>query len=85
MNDNDESGRTSHLPRWGIFEIGRWSVNTMSYCGAERMEVTRQVQHLEKSLTALEKQGASPEEIEIVRDRLVAAMARLAAIGDCGD
>jgi hypothetical protein len=57
----------------------------VSYCSAERMEVTRQVQHLEKSLTALEKQGASPEEMQVVRDRLVAALARLASIGDCGD
>jgi hypothetical protein len=49
------------------------------------MEVTRQVQHLEKSLTEMEKQGVSPEEMQVVIDRLVAAMARLAAIGDCGD
>jgi uncharacterized protein (DUF2267 family) len=57
----------------------------MSYCTAERMEATRRVQHLEKSLIAVEKQNASPERLQVVKDRLLAAQDKLATIGDCGD
>jgi hypothetical protein len=57
----------------------------MSYCSAQRLAKTRQVQLLEQNLRELTQAGAPISQLEIVKQRLIAAQAELAALGDCGD
>ena len=48
------------------------------------MAAVRQVQLLEQSLLEIQR-GGTPEELRLIQERLIAAQAELAAIGDCGD
>ena len=55
----------------------------MSYCTAERCAAQTQVRDLEQRL--LEAKRETREVMQRLQEELERAMARLVAIGDCGD